>query len=248
MSAYARVASVVNRILGRAGYRMIRLPDPPTNCRIRAMERLAIDLVLDVGANEGQYARGLRSLGYRGRIMSFEPLPDAFAVLAAAAASDPSWDVHNVAVGAAPGRLPMHVADNSVSSSLLAVTATSTEAAPESRASRTVEVAVITLAETLAAHTGARILLKIDTQGYEWQVLEGCGGALAHTLMLDIEMSLAPLYAGQALFDAVDAHVVGQGFRRIGFDPGFWNRATGELLQVDGIYVRASKAIGPNEA
>ena len=57
--------------------------------------------------------------------------------------------------------------------------------------------------------------------------------------MLDVEMSLIPLYEGQALFDAVDRHIVGRGFRRIGFDTGFWNRETGELLQVDGIYVRA---------
>ncbi len=238
MTLYSAFARGVNALLRRVGYQVNRLPAPALNCRLRSVERFGIDLVLDVGANEGQYARELRAHGYRGRILSFEPLPDAFAILSAAAAADPLWDVRNAAVGAAPGTLPMHVSDNSVSSSLLPVTQASMDAAPESRSRRMVAVEVITLAETLSANAGARILLKIDTQGYEWPVLQGCGDALTHALMLDVEMSLQPMYEGQALFDQVDQHIMAQGYRRVGFDTGFWNRQTGELLQVDGIYAR----------
>jgi len=238
VTLYSAFARGVNALLRRVGYQVNRLPAPALNCRLRSVERFGIDLVLDVGANEGQYARELRAHGYRGRILSFEPLPDAFAILSAAAAADPLWDVRNAAVGAAPGTLPMHVSDNSVSSSLLPVTQASMDAAPESRSRRMVAVEVITLAETLSANAGARILLKIDTQGYEWPVLQGCGDALTHALMLDVEMSLQPMYEGQALFDQVDQHIMAQGYRRVGFDTGFWNRQTGELLQVDGIYAR----------
>jgi FkbM family methyltransferase len=232
------IAAGINALLRTIGYQVIRLPAPALNCRLRSLDRFGVDLVLDVGANTGQYAQELRSYGYRGRIISFEPLPDAYALLARAAASDPLWEVRNVAVGAAPGRLPMHVSANSVSSSLLTVTKASRDAAPESRASASVEVDVITLADTLVANAAARIFLKIDTQGYEWPVLQGCGEALAHALLLDVEMSLQAMYEGQALFEQVDRHIVEQGYRRLGFDTGFWNRQTGELLQVDGIYAR----------
>ena len=238
MSLYAWTARSINGALDRVGYRVTRLPTQPTNCRLRAIERLSIDLVLDVGANAGQYARELRRYGYSGRIISFEPLPDVFAILAAAADGDRLWEARNVAAGDVAERLTMHVSDNSVSSSLLPVTAASVAAAPASRASGTVEVEVVRLEDLLAAETGARIMLKIDAQGYEWPVLQGCGSAIDHVRLLDVEMSLKPMYEGQALFDQVDSWVVAHGFGRVGFDTGFWNRTTGELLQLDGIYAR----------
>ena len=239
MGIYSTFAGGMNRVLKRGGYQIIRLPIPPVNCRLRALERLNIDLVLDVGANVGQYASELRAYGYRGRIISFEPLPDAFAKLSAAAAGDALWEVRNVAAGAAPARLTMHVSENSVSSSLLRVTSASVAAAPASRATRTTEVDVITLDKVLADAAGARIMLKIDTQGYEWSVLQGCGVELAKVLLLDVEMSLQPLYDDTILFETVDNWIVQQGFRRLGFDTSFWNRDSGELLGLDGIYARA---------
>jgi FkbM family methyltransferase len=238
MTIYPVLARGLNAVLAKFHYRIIRLPTPPVNCRVRAIQRYRIDLVLDVGANVGQYAMELRSLGYRGRILSFEPLPDAFAQLSAAAANDPLWEVRNAAAGLEAGRLEMHVSDNSVSSSLLPVNITSVAAAPGSKATHSVEVDVITLASLLANETGKRILLKIDTQGYEWQVLMGCGNAIDYVTALDVEMSLQPLYDGQALFDQVDKWIVARGYRRVGIDTSFWNRETGELLQLDGIYAR----------
>ena len=64
----------------------------------------AIDVVLDVGANTGQFAQALRAQGYHGHIVSFEPLSDAHAALVAAADSDPLWDVaERCAIGAQDG-------------------------------------------------------------------------------------------------------------------------------------------------
>ena len=68
---------------------------------IRLLERLGTNCVLDVGANKGQYAQKLRRMGYRHHIVSFEPVPQDFAILQKAASRDPKWHLFNVALGSA---------------------------------------------------------------------------------------------------------------------------------------------------
>jgi len=81
-------------------------------------ERFKIDLVLDVGANEGQFAKKLRAF-YAGEILSFEPVSASFGKLAAAALPDPHWRAYNIALGSSDTTQTIHVADNTVFSSLL---------------------------------------------------------------------------------------------------------------------------------
>lgn len=239
MRAYTLVHQSLNRIISRFGLRLIKYPPDPLNCRLRQIERAGVDLLLDVGANQGQYATMMRRAGYRGEIISFEPNPAAFAVLKRLADRDGRWSARNCAVGREPGRLTLNVAQNSVSSSLLPIGEIALEAAPEARYIDKVEVAVITLAETIAANAHRSIMLKIDVQGFEPEVLAGCGEHLHSVAVLEAEMAMAQTYTGQQSFEEVDASIRASGFRRVGFDYGFWNRTTGELLELDGIYVRA---------
>jgi FkbM family methyltransferase len=207
------------------------------------LESLGIDLVLDVGANAGQYASGLRELGYEGRIVSFEPLPEAFARLQRAAASDGRWEVRPFALGAQEAQAPLHVAGNSYSSSLLEMLPGHLASAPDSAQVGTAQVEVRTLDALFPAlRSGAqRTYLKLDTQGYEAAVLDGAAAALREIDTVQLEMSLAPLYRGEALFDALYSRLVGLGYAPIGFEPGFTDPATGRLLQVDGVFHRSRK-------
>lgn len=240
MSLYRLAHQSANAALEKMGMRLIKYPPDPLNCRMRQIESNHIDLVLDVGANEGQHAQMLRRAGYHGELISYEPQPRAYAALSHHLANDPKWTANNCAVGAEEGRLTLNIAENSVASSILPIGQLSLDAAPECRYTSTVEVPVIALEETLRAHRQRAIMLKIDVQGFEPQVLEGCGDLLEQVAVLDVEMALAPIYEGQALFDEVDSAIRARGFRRVGFDHAFWNRATGELLALDGIYARAS--------
>ena len=84
-----------------------------------------------------------------------------------------------------------------------------------------------------------RVALKIDTQGFERQVLEGTGRLLqANVVSVQLELSLVPLYEGSWLWDEAAAWLAMRDFRLMGLTPGFSDPATGRLLQFDGVFTR----------
>lgn len=227
--------------------RNLELSKDPLPVRIvSAMSWLGVDTVLDVGANIGQYADALRSSGFDGRIVSFEPLGDAYRQLAQRAAKDPRWTAVHTAVGAERGTLEIHIAANSHSSSVLAMNDTHLDAAPHSRTVGSESVPVTTVADVAAEHAivPERTLLKIDTQGYEKPVLDGAGGLLAQFALVQLELSFVPLYDGQALYPELVTRLNGLGFEWYGVDSAFVDPRTGRMLQVDGLFARSDLLAG----
>lgn len=229
---------MVRGISARANLSVAR---DPFACRLtRVMDARGIDAVLDVGANVGQYAALLRSGGYRGRIVSVEPLRDAFAELSRRSAKDSSWQCINSAVGAEPGSTVINVSANSYSSSLREMTSAHTSAAPDSIMVGTEPVRVRTVRDLLgeAAIDPARTLLKVDTQGFEVEVLDGAGDLLRDFAAVQLELSSVELYEGQQLFLPLASRLVDAGFDVWSLDPGI-SDAEGRLLQCDVLFVRA---------
>jgi FkbM family methyltransferase len=227
--------------LWKFGYDVVRFrPDAhPLARRRRLLERAGVDVVLDVGANTGQFATQLRAdLGWRGRIVSFEPLAAAHATLAARAAADGHWDAHRYALGDADGSAQIGVAGNSYSSSLLPMLPAHVDAAPESAYVGMESIATHRLDTVIDAVCpgSARLYLKLDVQGFERQVLAGAHASLARVRVLQLEMSLAPLYAGAATFGELHALLEARGLVLFALEPGFARRDSGQLLQVDGLY------------
>jgi len=163
-----------------------------------------IDLVFDVGANIGQYAKLLRELGYSGRIVSFEPLSSAYSQLKAVSEKDPLWEIApQAAIGNQEGEIIINIAGNSYSSSALPMLDAHLESAPESAysGSETVKLSRLdTLAKNYIKSETKSIFLKIDVQGLEKQVLEGATAILPLVKGIKLELSLVPLYEGQVLF------------------------------------------------
>jgi FkbM family methyltransferase len=208
----------------------------------RMLQQHGINLVLDIGANEGQYSAELRKrLGYRGRIVSFEPLRSAHESLLRAAAGDPAWEVApRAAIGAGAGFITLHVAGNSQSSSVLPMLDTHCEAAPESRYMRDEKVPLMPLdvAAQPYLREDSRLLLKIDTQGYEAEVLHGGPSMLGRALGVQMEMSLLPLYEGQHLMRDLWSTLEESGFELWTLSPVFVDSRSGRLLQVDAVFFR----------
>lgn len=233
----------IRRSLRRFGYDLHRfLPTSSPDAQLQAvLQTLAIDLVLDIGANTGQYGRLLRELGYNGRIVSFEPLADAHAALVATAAGDPLWTAApRTAIGNSDGEIAINIASNSASSSLLPMHDSHREAAPHSAYVGTATVPITRL-DSAAAGLGltSRLLIKIDTQGYERHVLAGGPATIAAATAVQVELSLVALYEGQPAFDAMLALMADEGLVLWSLWPGFAHPVTGRILQAEGIFVRA---------
>lgn len=204
-----------------------------------------IDLVIDVGANTGQYAKSIRRAGYRGRILSFEPLRDAWERCSVEASRDPYWALAaRVALGATQGSVRINVARNSVSSSLLPMRDAHRSAAPASSYIDTEVVEMRRLDDAARAEIerARRPFLKIDTQGYEGEVLEGATGVRDKLQGIQLEISLTPLYEGApALTDLLDL-MARWGFVPYALLPGFIDSRSGRMLQIDGLFFRERSA------
>lgn len=200
-----------------------------------------IELVLDVGANTGQSGRSFRRMGYSGKIVSFEPVADLFRQLRARAARDPSWEVEHYALGEAEGQRVIHISGGHAgASSILEMTDNVRFNAADQRVVRDEEVTVTTLANVMKRHypDGERCFLKVDVQGYEKSVLLGGLDVLGRVSAMKIEMSLVQNYHGEALLGEMLHFIYGLGFRAAAFEAGWSNARTGELYQVDCLFLR----------
>jgi FkbM family methyltransferase len=231
-------------VRSRVGLDVQRYPQSdPLHGLSLMLAHLGIDLVLDVGANDGGYARTLRRLGYRHRIISFEPLSEPFARLRSAADGDDGWDVVRCAVGDVEGEIVVHVAGNDgASSSVLPMLESHLQAAPAAAYVSDEKVSLHPL-DTLVGDRveGARCFLKMDVQGFERAVLDGASALLSggHVLGVQAEMSLAPLYEGSMLWRETVDRMTDAGYELASLVPGFTDPTSGRLLQADGVFVRS---------
>jgi len=243
MSVRKSLKTSFHRVTNGLGLKIVKYrPYPPEFDELTGfLERRNIRFVLDVGANEGQFATKLFAAGYTGTIISFEPMPDEHKTLAKNAAGNPRWIVAPaVALSNRSGTAEFHVAGNSISSSLLPMGDLHLAAAPQSVEVRKIKVALDRLDAMLDALVPeGDVLLKIDTQGTEMDVLEGASGALDRIVGIKTEMSFVSLYEGQPLFIEVYEKITALGFKLADITPGFRRRINAQdLLQCDGVFLK----------
>lgn len=231
------------KLLVRTGLYKVDLDlgkDPYSKRLVRTLRSRDVGTVLDVGANVGQFATLLRKAGYTGRIVSVEPLSGAFAELSRRAGRDDQWSCVHAAIGAETGTATINVSANSFSSSILPMTSNHLTAAPGSEVIGTEEVSMTSVAELVRESRAEpeRTLLKVDTQGFEGQVLDSAGDLLQRLAGVQLELSFVELYAGQPLYDDLVERMRSAGLTLWSLETGFSDQS-GRLLQVDGLFMRA---------
>jgi FkbM family methyltransferase len=238
MKLHTSTKTLIRRISRAVGYEVVPFRSGMTALQQKALER--VDLVIDVGANVGQYAERVRALGYGGRIISFEPSTAAFEVLQLKAfRAAGSWHASNKGLGERPCRATLHLSENSVSSSMLQVGPAHLAAAPDSRVTAAEEVVVSTLdLELRSRQAGELLYLKLDVQGLELPVLRGGAETLGNTLAVQVEVSFVTLYEGQTDWLELCAYLGDRGFRPAYVEGGYEDAATGRMLQADLLFLR----------
>jgi|TARA_B110000093_G_C12815353_1_gene344568 FkbM family methyltransferase len=217
---------------------------PNLKTRVKIMKNYNIDTILDIGANIGQYAIIMRGCKFNGKIISFEPLNKAYEKLKQNSKNDKKWIINNYAIGDSDENQIINIAGNSYSSSFLDMNETHLEAAPKSKytGNQKTQIKKLDSIYTHFCNKKNNVMVKIDTQGFEKNVIDGAIKNLNNIKIIQLEMSIIELYKGEMLFQQMTQYLEDRGFVLISLENGFSNSTTGELLQVDGIFVNKAFA------
>ena len=224
--------------LRRLGLDLSPYPNGTLHRKIELLNLYNIDLILDIGASNGGYAQLVRSIGFKGKIISFEPISDTFVKLRKKSRFDGNWTALNMALGDTDSEKEINISANYDSSSFLIMNDNHLIANPISKFKGTEKVSVKKLDSVYNKYVSPHnnVLLKLDVQGYEKQVLEGANQSLKYIKGIQIEMSFEELYKGSLLFDEMKKWLENEGFTLCLLESGNRDFATGKLLQVDGTF------------
>lgn len=211
------------------------------HAQIRSIiEKFEINVVIDVGANDGQFAQKLRSF-YLEEILSFEPVTFAFEKLAEAASSDPNWHVYKLALGSQESTQTINVSDATVFSSLLRTNDYCIQRFGGGAQGKREEVVSIRRLDELLDKIvpdieNKQIFLKMDTQGYDTEVFKGLGNKLKHVIALQSEVSLISIYEGMPHWTESISIYEKAGFGVVGMFPV--TRDSDRIIEYDCLLVR----------
>jgi FkbM family methyltransferase len=209
------------------------------------LRREGIGTVLDVGANEGQFIKVARVLFPTASILAFEPNPRLTSALESLLSPPGSGAVFPIACGRESATMPLYLTRFSPAASLLRPTALRIPDFPIVETGETIQVAVDRLDQVVRSSALARppYLLKIDVQGFEWEVLEGAIGLLPDVAVILCEVNTVAFYAGQAGFEQIYAFMREHDFRLVDIGEPIRARATGEVLYFDVAFLKTSAGI-----
>ncbi len=213
----------------------------------QVFERYDVDCVFDVGANYGQHAEMLRRrIGFRGLIISFEPTPEAAAVLREKAARDPKWVIQEMAVSTHDGEQTFNLMNDSEFSSLSAPKTDETSFfGYKNSVRRSVIVKTESLKTALARlqsqYGFERPFLKLDTQGFDVEIVSHAKNDMPRFVGLQSELAVTRLYESSVDFREALTLYESCGFKLSAFVPNNAGHFP-ILLETDCIMIRSDLA------
>lgn len=237
--------NIIKKIFHKLGIKIQKI-NPATSSQAQLMASLRkfnIDLVFDVGANFGQFAIEIREGGFKGKIISFEPLTSAYDKLKKVnmLSGDAEWEIFpRCALGNLEGEITINIAGNSASSSILNMLDSHINIAPHTKNIGKETTPIYRLDSVAKEYLleSTRPFLKIDTQGFEWQVLDGALNSIPQIQGVLLELSLIPLYQDQKLWGDLIKRMSDYGFTLWSIQPMFTDMHDGRTYQIDGIFYR----------
>lgn len=240
--------SVIKRTLKRGGQLLgfdVRWYVPrPEHALATLLELYKVDAIFDLGANIGMSGEYFRNIGFRHKIVSFEPVSNFYRQLEQKAKRDPLWFCEHAAVGDSEGESEINVSGaGGGASSFLKMTDGIKNTAPELGYTGREKVRVTTVDSVIDRYypKGDRLFLKLDVQGYEKHVLRGARQSLHRVVGMKIEMSIVRSYEDEPLIGDMLPYLYNLGFRLNGIEAAWSNRLTQEVYQVDGFLFRPDR-------
>jgi FkbM family methyltransferase len=208
-----------------------------TKNKIKLMKSYNVEVLLDVGANIGNYSHAIRGQGFGGMIYSFEPLKEPFSILNKRSSKDDNWIAYNYALGDYDGETQINVANDSACSSILEKTELFDELLSEKEYTGKQSIKVFKL-DTIYNKiiNDQTSFLKIDAQGYEKNILEGANKSLDKIVGIQIELSLKQLYENAILYDEMIMYLKSLGYYLKLIEGGWYSN--NELTEFDGIFFK----------
>lgn len=207
--------------------------------RLKFLKDQNVSLILDVGANEGQYAQSIRKLGYQNLIISFEPVKDIFNLLNQNAKTDSQWKTWNLAIGDFDGYTEINISEFSQVSSILSATGLARTEYWKGTHKQKVKVCQLDSLIDELNIDNHRVFLKIDTQGFEDKVLKGSHDLLnRNVVLLEIELSMRQFYSEEKLFPEMYMYIQNLGFELVSMSPVHVDSTRGYVLQYDCIFMK----------
>lgn len=199
-----------------------------------------IDLIIDVGAHTGTFGNEMREMGYKGALLSFEPIGDSYRILNITAQRDGNWKAYNYAIGNHEDQVYINISSNSFSSSILEMQPSHIAAESNSKYIRQEKVRLSrleTLIDSSILQKHSSIMLKIDVQGFEMEVISGAIALLPYIKIIQMELSFVSLYEQSPLYTEVISKMSDLGFSLFTLIPEFRDPISGRLLQADAIFI-----------
>lgn len=248
MKKYIRqhVIGGVQKLGNYFGYELIpqwQIKELPLTRHLCALfEKYEIDVVVDVGANTGQYRDLLRNnINFNGHILSFEPIKIFTEQMKARAKNDSAWDIYNCALGGAPGEALINVASETTLTSFLSPNAALNEGLWGDGSIARTEIAQIRTLDDVLAAAGIdckrkRVYLKLDTQGFDLEVLKGATKSIENIVALQTEASIVPIYENMPSYRMALDYLDNLGYQISGMFPVNYDRCL-RLIEFDCVQI-----------
>lgn len=206
--------------------------------RFAWLEEYNFRTIIDVGANEGQFAGKILTVFPQAEIHCFEPLHNVFEKLQSNFKGQKNVFLYNYGLGSANEQKDIFKNEYSASSSLLEMLDLhktnfdfAVDVVPE-------QISIKRLDDIFAHEMARPLLIKIDVQGYEMYVLHGGTSVIMKADVVIIETSFYPLYDGQPLFEDIYNFFINAGYKYVGNVEELLAPADFKILQADAVFIK----------
>jgi len=232
------IGQIIKKIFTKLGLEL-NLIKYSSDYNLLGFRNFDFDVVIDVGANKGNYVKKFLEAFPKAEIYAFEPLPDMFSQLKEI--KNKNVHVYNLAIADKSGFLPFYFdVDDPSASSFLKNTDFSKKMWRRSKLRhKKIKVPIATLDEIMTEKIkpSTKILVKIDVQGYEMEVIAGAKKTLKKSIACVLEISRAAHYKNQPDFDEIY-----QAMKKLGYEyVGNWFQCifrNGAIAYLDAFFVK----------